>query len=78
MRPLLAAIAFPNFVKFQCRSKQSESKGNLKAVQGMLGHASIASSQRYAHVLIDDLRELVEDAPAAAKSPPGRVRARRS
>lgn len=37
------------------------SKGNLKAVQGMLGHASIASSQRYAHVLIDDLRAVIED-----------------
>ena len=29
---ILAAIAIPNFVKFQCRSKQSESKGNLKAM----------------------------------------------
>ncbi len=29
---ILAAIAIPNFVKFQCRSKQSESKGNLKAL----------------------------------------------
>jgi type IV pilus assembly protein PilA len=28
----LAAIAIPNFVKFQCRSKQSEAKGNLKAL----------------------------------------------
>src|SRR5437763_16660626 len=28
---ILAAIAIPNFVKFQCRSKQSESKGNMKA-----------------------------------------------
>ena len=37
------------------------SKGNLKAVQGLLGHASISSSQRYAHVLIDDLREALED-----------------
>lgn len=37
------------------------SKGNLKAVQGMLGHASITSSQRYAHVLIDDLRAVIED-----------------
>jgi type IV pilus assembly protein PilA len=27
-----AAIAIPNFVKFQCRSKQSEAKGNLKAL----------------------------------------------
>ncbi len=29
---VLAAIAVPNFVKFQCRSKQSEAKGNLKAL----------------------------------------------
>jgi type IV pilus assembly protein PilA len=29
---LLAAIAVPNFIKFQCRSKQSEAKGNLKAL----------------------------------------------
>jgi type IV pilus assembly protein PilA len=29
---ILAAIAVPNFVKFQCRSKQSEAKGNLKAL----------------------------------------------
>jgi type IV pilus assembly protein PilA len=29
---ILAAIAIPNFVKFQCRSKQSEAKSNLKAM----------------------------------------------
>jgi type IV pilus assembly protein PilA len=29
---ILAAIAIPNFVKFQCRSKQSEAKGNMKAL----------------------------------------------
>ena len=29
---ILAAIAIPNFVKFQCRSKQSEGKGNLKSL----------------------------------------------
>lgn len=29
---ILAAIAIPNFVKFQCRSKQSEAKTNLKAL----------------------------------------------
>src|SRR2546428_7639290 len=28
---ILAAIAIPNFIKFQARSKQSESKSNLKA-----------------------------------------------
>jgi Tfp pilus assembly protein PilE len=29
---ILAAIAIPNFIMFQCRSKQSEAKGNLKAL----------------------------------------------
>ncbi len=29
---IMAAIAIPNFVKFQCKSKQSEAKGNLKAL----------------------------------------------
>src|SRR5208283_4856511 len=29
---LLAAIAVPNFLRFQARSKQSEPKGNLKAL----------------------------------------------
>lgn len=39
---------------------------NLKAVQGLLGHASIQSSQRYAHVLTADLREALEDEVAVA------------
>ncbi len=29
---VLAAIAIPNFIKFQCRSKQSEAKANLKGL----------------------------------------------
>ncbi len=37
------------------------SNGNMKAVQSLLGHATITSSQRYAHVLIDDLRTFLED-----------------
>ncbi|MBO9710507.1 MAG: tyrosine-type recombinase/integrase [Caulobacter sp.] len=34
---------------------------NLKAVQSLLGHATINSSQRYAHVLTSDLRAALED-----------------
>lgn len=29
---IYAAIAIPNFIKFQCRSKQTEAKSNLKAL----------------------------------------------
>jgi Tfp pilus assembly protein PilE len=32
MTGIMAAIAIPNFVKFGCRSKMSEAKGNLKAL----------------------------------------------
>lgn len=33
---------------------------NLMAVKGLLGHASIQSSQRYTHVLNDELRDAIE------------------
>lgn len=49
--------------------------GNLKAVQGLLGHASIQSSQRYAHVLTSDLRTALEDVAVAAPEPKPRRRA---
>lgn len=34
---------------------------NLKAVQGLLGHARVSSSERYAHVLIEELRAALDD-----------------
>lgn len=44
------------------------SSKNLKAVQSMLGHSGITSTVRYAHVLIDDVREAL-DATSPRKSP---------
>lgn len=54
---------------------------NLKAVQGLLGHASINSSQRYAHVLTADLRAALEDdipqnSPGAAGNQKPQTKAR--
>jgi type IV pilus assembly protein PilA len=46
---ILAAIAVPNFVKFQCRSKQSEAKGNLKALY-VSQEAFRAESDTYASI----------------------------
>ena len=46
---ILAAIAVPNFVKFQCRSKQSEAKGNLKALY-VSEEAFRAESDTYAAI----------------------------
>ncbi len=36
---ILAAIAIPNYVKFQCRAKQSEAKANLHKMAQLLNEA---------------------------------------
>ena len=49
---ILAAIAIPNFVKFQARSKQSEAKGNLKSM--FTGEKSFyAEKDRYSSYVSD-------------------------
>lgn len=37
------------------------SSGNLKAAQKLLGHTDISTTARYAHVMDDDLREIMSD-----------------
>lgn len=54
--------------------------GNMKAVQSLLGHATINSSQRYAHVMVEDMRAALEDAiprdgPGAEKPDSGESQA---
>ena len=46
---ILAAIAIPNFVKFQCRSKQSEAKSNLQNMY-VLEETYRAQNDSYASV----------------------------
>ena len=41
---------------------------NLKAVQSMLGHAEIASTARYAHAMLEDVRAAL-DAASPRKIP---------
>ncbi len=49
---VLAAIAVPNFIRFQARSKQAEAKTNLRAV--FVGQRAIFSEQgRYASLIGD-------------------------
>lgn len=43
--------------------------GNLKAVQGMLGHSEIATTARYAHVDVAELRRIMGLAHGAAAHP---------
>lgn len=55
-----------------------KSKGNFKAVQRLLGHRDIRSSQRYAHLLEDDLRDILEAAETPDIVPtPRRARAQK-
>jgi integrase len=43
--------------------------GNLKAAQKMLGHTELATTSRYSHVTMDDLRNAMEAANAAPVAP---------
>jgi type IV pilus assembly protein PilA len=49
---LLAAIAIPNFIRFQARSKQSEAKANLKALFAA-EKAFFQEHDRFSSVVVD-------------------------
>jgi type IV pilus assembly protein PilA len=49
---ILAAIAIPNFIKFQARAKQSEAKANLKAMFGA-EKAYFSEKDRYSSIVLD-------------------------
>jgi len=44
--------------------------GNIKLVSRLLGHSSIETTARYAHVLVDDMRAALEDfSPVSGADP---------
>jgi type IV pilus assembly protein PilA len=49
---VLAAIAIPNFIRFQARSKQSEAKSNLKALFGA-EKAFFQEHDRYSSLVVE-------------------------
>jgi type IV pilus assembly protein PilA len=49
---ILAAIAIPNFIKFQARSKQSEAKANLKAMFGA-EKAFFQEKDRFSSIVVE-------------------------
>lgn len=50
-------------------SRSTRSTGNLNFTKRLLGHASIATTQKYAHVLDDDVREAMDGASFDTESP---------
>lgn len=67
---ILAAIAIPNFVKFQCRSKQSEAKTNLKALY-VAEESYYAEQDQYLTIATCDQQACVAITNDAGWSPKG-------
>ena len=49
---ILAAIAVPNFIKFQCRAKQSEAKANIKSIYVMQESFRAEQDSPFAEIII--------------------------
>ena len=57
----------PHLMRHSCASHMLESSGNLRAVQEMLGHADIATTQIYTHLDFQHLAKVYDAAHPRAK-----------
>jgi len=59
----------PHLLRHTFATHALQARPNLRAVQELLGHSSVTTTQRYTHMEADDLRQQVAEMPGNRRSP---------
>ena len=60
----------PHLLRHTFATHALRARPNLRAVQELLGHSSVTTTQRYTHMDADDLRQQVAELPGNARLAP--------